>query len=675
MSRSLVLGNGSLLVCLDDFGQVKDFYFDYVGLENQMSAGAVHKVGIWVDDKFSWISEPSWEVSVNYRKETLASQITAVNKSLEVEIEFTDVVYNEKNIFLRHAIVKNKANRGRTIKVFFNQQFNMYGIKTGDTAYFDPKDNTIVHYKGRRMVVVAGAIDGKSFDDYSVGLIGIEGKEGTWKDAEDGALSKNPIEHGSVDSTIAFSGNPDAQSSFHLDYWITTGKTLTEIKGLDIYVLGKTPQHLIESTQNYWFAWVNKLNFSFYGLDQKIVELFKKSLLIMRTHFDNTGAVIASGDSDMLQFGRDNYGYVWPRDAAFITIALDKAGYFEVARNFFKFCNDIIGDEGYFFHKYRPDKSLGSSWHPWIKDGIRQLPIQEDETALVIYALWRHYELTHDLEFIESVYNSLIKKAGDFMTDYRDNETKLPKPSYDIWEMKYGISTFTASIVSASLNAVGKFAKLLGKDQDEEKYKNASKEVKEAIIKYLWNESKDFFYKLIEFKDPPASLNQGEPAGETGKKIIHDETIDASSFYGLFHFGILDIDDEKLNKALEVFKDRLILRTKVGGVARFEGDVYYRSENEVAGNPWFITTMWLAQYYCAKAQKEQDLTQVKDLLNWVVEYSLPSGILSEQIDPLSGEQLSASPLIWSHAAFVSTVIKYLEKLEEWGVCKVCIPVK
>ena len=38
-------------------------------------------------------------------------------------------------------------------------------------------------------------------------------------------------------------------------------------------------------------------------------------------------------------------------------------------------------------HKYRPDKSLGSSWHPWVRNGKPELPIQEDETALVIYAL------------------------------------------------------------------------------------------------------------------------------------------------------------------------------------------------------------------------------------------------------------------------------------------------
>ena len=38
-------------------------------------------------------------------------------------------------------------------------------------------------------------------------------------------------------------------------------------------------------------------------------------------------------------------------------------------------------------HKYNPDGSVGSSWHPWCgSDGLLQLPIQEDETALTLFA-------------------------------------------------------------------------------------------------------------------------------------------------------------------------------------------------------------------------------------------------------------------------------------------------
>jgi GH15 family glucan-1,4-alpha-glucosidase len=51
MPRALVLGNGETLVCLDEFGFVRDFYFPYVGLENHVS-GNRHRIGIMVDGVF-----------------------------------------------------------------------------------------------------------------------------------------------------------------------------------------------------------------------------------------------------------------------------------------------------------------------------------------------------------------------------------------------------------------------------------------------------------------------------------------------------------------------------------------------------------------------------------------------------------------------------------------------
>jgi 3-oxoacyl-[acyl-carrier-protein] synthase-3 len=77
-----------------------------------------------------------------------------------------------------------------------------------------------------------------------------------------------------------------------------------------------------------------------------------------------------------------------------------RAGDTLVARRFFRFCNDVLADGEYFMHKYSPDKSLGSSWHPWVRDGQPALPIQEDETALVLWSLWHYYEITKDIEFI-----------------------------------------------------------------------------------------------------------------------------------------------------------------------------------------------------------------------------------------------------------------------------------
>ncbi len=647
----IVLGNGSTLIGIDKNAELRDLYFPFVGLENHVGGRFRHRVGVWVDGQFGWLSDSKWNVATRAGDETMSGEINAISDELGVELHFEDVLYNEKNIFMRQIIVKNLRDHKRQIKLYISHEFEIYESHRGDTAYYDLEQNVVIHYKGRRVFLISTECDGKGFDDYTIGIFGIEGKEGSHKDAEDGLLSKNSIEHGKTDSVIGIYLDIEANSSKTVDYWIAIAKTIQDAADINEYVKDRSLSYLIKTTKDFWHAWLNNRNFNFYHLEDDVVDLFKKSLLILRAHVDNNGSILASGDSTLLQYGRDAYSYMWPRDGALSAIALDKAGDYNVAKRFFDFCNDVITKEGYFMHKYRPDKSLGSSWHSWVYKDRPQFPIQEDETALVIYSLWKHYEFSKDLEFIESIYNSLIKKAADFMVSYIDAETGLPKPSYDLWEEKFGVSTFTASSVYGALIAAAKFSKLLGKVEHEKKYTTAGEKVKEAVVKYLWCEEKKMFYKMVNFED-------GKP--------IFDETMDISSIYGIFRFRVLDVNDPKVADSIRTMEE-ISSKIPVGGVPRYNGDVYHLKSHNVPGNPWIITSLWLAQYYIVAAKEEKDFDKVKEILSWVVKQAGSTGILPEQIDATTGTHLSATPLTWSHSEFVSTVINYLEKIEELGI--------
>ncbi|MCI0679785.1 glycoside hydrolase family 15 protein [bacterium] len=659
MPRSIVLGNGRIQVCIDRHAQVRDFYFPFVGSENHLGGNLVHKIGVWIDGVFSWIDDGSWLVDISCGVETLSSAIVAKNDRLKIRLVFKDVIYNEKNIFIRHITVHNEDGKNRGVRLFLNQQFQIFESFRGDTAFYDPERSVVIHYKGRRKFLINGRTEKSGFDTWSIGEMGRFGREGTFRDAEDGELSRNPIEHGSVDSVIGFFLDVPPGGSESVHYWITVGELTEDIYGLNDYVLLKSPAHLIQTTQDYWHAWVNRQNFSFYNLRPEIVALFKKSLFYMRAHVDNRGSIIASGDSDMLQQGKDTYSYMWPRDGAYTAIALAKAGDYRLARQFFAFCNDVLRIEGYMMHKFLPDRSLGSSWHPWVRGGKRILPIQEDETALVLYALRDYYRLSKDLEFIEEIFNSFIKPAADFLVSYRDPKTHLPLPSYDLWEERYGVHTFTAAAVSGALGVAAEFSTILGKSDIGARYEEAKKEVEAAILAFLYNEDEGYFYKM-----------QTDERGV----VAYDKTIDMSSVYGIYNFNILPPDDSRVVRAVKITEERLSSAAGCG-MARYEGDMYYRSPGVSGpGNPWFITSLWLAQYYIARAKTEDDLEPVIKCFNWVFDHALPSGVLSEQIDPYSNGQVSAAPLTWSHAAFVESVIKYLEKLEELGICKTCYPI-
>jgi GH15 family glucan-1,4-alpha-glucosidase len=241
---------------------------------------------------------------------------------------------------------------------------------------------------------------------------------------------------------------------------------------------------------------------------------------------------------------------------------------------------------------------------------------------------------------------------------YRDEKTNLCAASYDLWEEKWGINTFTASSVYGALSVAGKFASLLGKDKNAAKYFKAAQEIKEGILKYLYSENEGIFYKLIS----------------EGQDKTIDKTIDFSSIYGVYKFKVLEVTDERLKKAFEIFKDRLwVKNTQVGGIARYEGDVYHSPGGNIPGNPWLITTLWYVQYKIDCVNSEQDLPEITKYFSWVKDRALPSGVLPEQVNPYTGEIVSAAPLVWSHAEYVISVIQYLERLEKLGICKACYP--
>jgi len=344
---------------------------------------------------------------------------------------------------------------------------------------------------------------------------------------------------------------------------------------------------------------------------------------------------------------------MWPRDGALVAYAMTKAGYREVSHRFFRFCLELIGEDGYFLHKYNADKTVGSSWHPWMRDGHLDVPIQEDETALVVWSLWKYFERFRDVEFIRPLFRRLISNSGDFMVAHRDAQTKLPLPCYDLWEERYGVHLFTVASVIGGLESAAKFSAAFGEIEQQESYLVAADEIRDGMLTHMWNKDQNRFCRMATRTD-------------TGYDL--DMTVDAS-MYSLFAFGALPVDDPRVATTMQSIREQLWVKTKVGGVARYTNDYYHRVSSDiknVPGNPWFICTMWLAQYEIAKAQSVDDLKEALKMLNWVAKSALASGVLAEQVDPYTGQPLSVSPLTWSHASFIMCIVEYLEKRAHLG---------
>ncbi|MFN0278619.1 MAG: glycoside hydrolase family 15 protein [Pyrinomonadaceae bacterium] len=645
--RDIPVGNGNLLVNFDDKYQIRDIYFPHVGQENH-TEGFPFRFGVWADGLFSWVFTDDWERSLRYLPETLITDVRLLNKKLAIEVNCNDMVAGKENIYLRRIVVKDLSNSPRSIRVFLHHDFRIYENKVGDTAFYDPETLALIHYKKHRYFLINTL---PHFDEFATGRKAFHTQEGTWRDAEDGDLHGGSITEGSVDSTLAVSLGLASGETHEFYYWIAAGTNHEEVKTANRNVIENRPAIYFEKNELHWAEWLRKQSADLNSLPESVADLYRRSLLIIRTQIDNGGAIIAANDHDVTDRATDHYSYLWPRDGAFVANALDMAGYKDISRAFFVLCRQIVHERGYFLQKYNPDGTLGSGWHAYWDSRLKRelLPIQEDETALVLWALWEHYSLNPDKEFIKEIYNHLIVKCADFLAAFRDSEMKLPLPSWNLWEDRRGVHTFTCATVVAGLRAAANFADLFGEGDRAEIYITAANEIVDAMREHLYSRKMERFLRSLQV------------GGEDS--LVPDVTVDASLF-GIFYFGCFDVNDEMVAGTMKAVEEHLTNKTRFNGIARFENDSYMRVSDTITGNSWFICTLWLAEYYIAKAKTEGDLSRALEMLQWTADRALPSGVLAEQVDPLTGKELSVSPLTWSHSTYVATTLNYIKKLRQ-----------
>ena len=653
MPRDIPVGNGSLLVNFDSTYQLRDLYWPHVGLENH-TAGHPFRFGIWVDGQFSWVSQDDWQRRLEYAPATLVTNVNLVNNKLGLRLLVNDVVDFHENLYLRQITVHNDHDQERDIRLFFSHDFHIGGYEVGDSAYYEPERRALFHYKGKRWFLIntAKELQGKinlGLDQWAVGTKEINGQEGTWRDAEDGYLSGNAVAQGSVDSTGALHllvpGRGEAQGW----YWIAVGEDFDAVIRINRNIRARGPDTYLERTRQYWKLWADKEPDDALGLSPELTDLYRRSLLVVRSQIDNEGAIIAANDYDITTFARDTYSYMWPRDGALVSVALINAGYSEITRRFFEFCHNVVTPEGYLLHKYTPDGALASSWHAWYRDGQKQLPVQEDESALVLWALWKHFERFRDVEFVKPLYRGLIIRVANWLTSYRDAEDGLPLPSWDLWEERRGVLGWTVASTWAGLQAAGNFAEAFGEAHLAAHYRKTADEIKAGVEKHLWRPDMNRFVRMLDRR------------ADGGWDV--DTELD-SSLFGLWYFGMFPADDPRIVATMNAIRQQLWVKTEIGGVARYEHDYYHQVTDDkanVPGNPWFICTLWLAEWQIAIAESEDDLRPALDILDWTVRHSMASGVMAEQVHPYSGAPLSVSPLTWSHATLVLTIRELLAK--------------
>lgn len=630
-----VLGNGLLLLNYDAHANLTDLYYPYVGHANHVG-GQRCGVGVTRDGHFRWL-DALWRPEGGYLPGGLVARNRYHHPDGGLTLTIHQTVHPSQPALLTGVSVENHTDHATRVEITFYHNFRLNEHNVGDTACHYPAAPGLVHYKESVFLLAAGRnSDATWADRWHIGRR--DGSEKpAWQAMQEQSLEQIPIRQGDVDSALQLRLDCPARGGADADYYLVAGHTLPEVVSR-FHALRDAPlPQVMEQGQLFWQAWTTraKPRATLAKLPPAWRAAHERSLLLVRTQIDHAGGILAANDTAILAFNRDHYSYVWPRDGALVARALLRQGYADIARRYLEFFGRILSPEGYALHKFRPDGTLGSSWHPWLQNGVPALPIQEDETALPLALLGEYLDVTEDVEFVDAAWRAWASRAADFLKAYRDAADGLPLPSYDLWEERYGVHAFTVASVVAGLRAAVKIARVLGHFSAADAYDAVAESMSDAFDQHFWSDA-EAAYARCRFPD--------------GRL---DFTADASN-YALWDFGLRPMKCKRIQKHMTSLWARLRVHTPHGGISRYERDYYHRVTEDygrVPGNPWIISTLWCATWLRRTGRASEGAA----LIETVLARQNPFGLLPEQWHPETGAALSVSPLTWSHAVVVETL--------------------
>ena len=444
----------------------------------------------------------------------------------------------------------------------------------------------------------------------------------------------------STDSSISYDINilkPNEERELELYIYIDDNKN-------GLYGIDKTIERLrkidykveLSNTKKYWRKYLKahdglNLDLTDTMRNKKITDIYERTILLFPLLTNSeTGGISAAIEVDEKLTKCGRYTYCWPRDAVFITSAMDDLNMQKEVEKFYKvFCKKTQSKNGMWEQRFFTDGRLAPCWG-----------YQIDETASVIYGVYEHYLKTGDKKFLKDNLK-MVEKACKYLQKYVDDvvekENKM-HVSYDLWEMCESIHLYSMASIYASFEAMINIYENLKEEftKNRVKQENVNKE-KEVLRKIIVN-IKDYCLKNFYNEEKKSFVRN-----------IDDKKIDISILGAVYPFQMFMPKEKKILNTIE--KINMTLRTYTGGYQRFENDHYMN------GNPWVIANFWMTNYYLDTGENKK----ARECFDFVLQTAGTHGFLAEQIDNSTMGPAWIIGLGWSHAMFITTLNKMIKR--------------
>ena len=624
-----LIGNKNILATYTQKGELQRIY--YPTKDNNQFINFYH-VGVKVNDSnlIYLHDDVNNEYKQYYDVNTNILNTEITNNYFKLKIVQTDFVPIKENIIAKKYTFINENNMDLDVNLFVHSE--LVSDKVNNFVSCRVVDNGMVQYSHDYMLATIAQSEKICMHQINDSKNTIKSANIQDKDyigmSNDSSIAYKignlkPKEKKEIEICIVVQEQPNSMSDFE--------KEIERIRRIDI----KTE---LSKTKSYWRKYVKThdgLNFKEVGnsYEEILQNIYYRSILLFPLLVNHdTGGIIASPeiDEDFTKCGR--YAYCWPRDAAFITRAMDILKMEKETEKFYKvFCKKTQSKNGMWEQRFYTDGRLAPSWG-----------YQIDETASVIYGVYTHYQKTNSFKFLKDTL-PMCEKALDFLKRYvKDilSEANRYQKSYDLWEECESVHLYSLSSIYSAFNCMLDIYKVLGKnvsDFENNRLKDEKIEKNKSEIEKLRKELKLFIQDKMYDSDKKCYVRNPD-----------DKMLDISILGSVIPFNVFTPKEKKIENTVE--RINMSLRTYTGGYMRYEGDTY------AGGNPWVIANCWLTLYYLERGENRK----AKETFDFVIKTAGVHSLLGEQIDNNTLKPNWVIGLGWSHAMFIIVLEKMLK---------------
>jgi len=389
----------------------------------------------------------------------------------------------------------------------------------------------------------------------------------------------------------------------------------------------------LEHTRAYWLDWVRTLAIPFEWQEQVI----RAAITLKLCTYEDTGAVMAALTTSIPEAAGTqrnwDYRYCWLRDAFFVIQALNRLGATRTMEGFLRYIDEVAA------------KGENEALKPLYRLAGREPLTERIAPALSGYRGMGPVRVGNQAaeQNQHDVYGALVLAATQLFFDERlaieggqvlferlegYGEKSLQvfnTPDAGPWELRgtANVHTYSAVMCWAACHRLGRIATQLMLTDKAKKWRAHAATIRTQIMTHCWHE---------------------------GRQVI-DSTFDGSGTLDaalllLPELGFIKPTDPRFLSTLKAIENELVVD---GNVMRYR----VADDFGVPSNAFTVCTFW---YVNALARTNQR-ARARDVFEGLLSRSNHFGLLSEDVDPRSGELWGNFPQTYSMVGIINSAVR------------------